>query len=173
MDEQERVLRRVRTIIGHRRHGLFSFNGNMPFEDEEMDQLAADYTDRIMRGTATFDHLRRQEDQYAANPHPEGRSMKIKADARSEDDGTVELRMATTQADSPRSIPATGVSAGGILYGGDVLQGGMMIAPVLRFSEDEAQAVYDALRKVVGTPTAPEPSREDRLLDIIKRLIEK
>ena len=99
--------------------------------------------------------------------------MEIRADARREDDGTVELRMATTQVDSPRSIPAIGVSAGGILYGGDVPPGGMMIAPVLRFSEDEAQAVYDALRKVVGTPTAPEPSREDRLLDIIKRLIEK
>jgi len=170
MDEQERVLQRVRNIIGHRRYGL-PF-GNMPFEDKEMDQLAADYTDRIMRGTATFGDLRRQEDQYAANPHPEGRSMKIKANAAQED-GTVQLRMATTQADSPRSIPAIGVSAGNILYKGDVPPGGMMIAPVLRFSEDEAQAVYDALREVVGTPAAPEPSREDRLLDIIKRLIEK
>ena len=99
--------------------------------------------------------------------------MEIRADARREDDGTVQLRMATTKAGSPPSTPATGVFAGSIVYGGDVLQGGMMIAPVLRFSEDEAQAVYDALREVVGTPAAPEPSREDRLLDIIKRLIEK
>jgi len=48
----------------------------------------------------------------------------------------------------------------------------MTTAPVLRFSEDEAQAIYDALHKVVASRlSAPlEPSREDRLLAIIERL---
>lgn len=101
--------------------------------------------------------------------------MTVRADARRAEDGQVELRMSVTrEGHHPgwRPAHATGVEGTVITYGGDVIQVGMTTAPVLRFSEDEAQAIYDALHKVVASRlSAPlEPSREDRLLAIIERL---